>query len=80
MDKNIVLSETSRPQNRDDLCVRLAYFEYYHDLNHAHIIPSQCTLHAGLSYRASGGLLAGEPGRRAGGPVHYALYEPGGVL
>jgi hypothetical protein len=35
---------------------------------------------AGLSYRASGGLLAGEPGGRAGGPVHYALYEPGGVL
>jgi hypothetical protein len=37
-------------------------------------------LSAGLSYRASGGLLAGELGRRAGGPVHYALYEPGGVL
>jgi hypothetical protein len=35
---------------------------------------------AGLSYRASGGLLAGEPGGRAGSPVHYALYEPGGVL
>jgi hypothetical protein len=34
----------------------------------------------GLSYRASGGLLAGEPGGRAGGLVHYALYEPGGVL
>jgi hypothetical protein len=38
----------------------------------------------GSSYRASGGLLAGEPGGRAGGraggPVHYALYEPGGVL
>jgi hypothetical protein len=36
--------------------------------------------HPGLSYRAFGGLLAGEPGGRAGGPVHYALYEPGGVL
>jgi hypothetical protein len=36
--------------------------------------------HPGLSYRASGGLLAGEPGRRAGRPVHYALYESGGVL
>jgi hypothetical protein len=35
-------------------------------------------LQPGLSYRASGGLLAGEPGGRAGGPVHYALYEPGG--
>jgi hypothetical protein len=34
----------------------------------------------GLSYRASGGLLAGVPGKRAGGLVHYALYEPGGVL
>jgi hypothetical protein len=34
----------------------------------------------GLSYRASGGLLVGEPGGRASGPVHYALYEPGGVL
>jgi hypothetical protein len=31
----------------------------------------------GLSYRAFGGLLAGG---RVGGPVHYALYEPGGVL
>jgi hypothetical protein len=29
---------------------------------------------AGLSYWASGGLLAGVPGGRAGGPVHYALY------
>jgi hypothetical protein len=28
------------------------------------------TLGSGLSYRASGGLLAGEPGRRAGGPIH----------
>jgi hypothetical protein len=26
---------------------------------------------AGLSYRASGGLLVGEPGGRASGPVHY---------
>jgi hypothetical protein len=34
----------------------------------------------GLSYRASGGLLAGEPGRKVGGLVHYALYEPGRVL
>jgi hypothetical protein len=38
------------------------------------------TIQTGLSYWASGGLLAGEPGRRAGGPVHYALYEPGGIL
>jgi hypothetical protein len=37
-------------------------------------------VHAGLSYRASGGLLAGVPGGQAGGLVHYALYEPGGVL
>jgi hypothetical protein len=35
---------------------------------------------AGLSYQASGGLLAGELGGQAGGPVHYALYEPGRVL
>jgi hypothetical protein len=38
------------------------------------------TIQAGLSYRASGGLLAGVPGGQAGGLVHYALYEPGGVL
>jgi hypothetical protein len=36
--------------------------------------------HPGLSYQASGGLLAGEPGGHAGGPIHYALYEPGRVL
>jgi tetrahydromethanopterin S-methyltransferase subunit D len=42
---------------------------------------SYCTtLHAGLSYQASEGLLAGELGGWAGGLVHYALYEPGGVL
>ena len=35
---------------------------------------------AGLSYRASRGLLVGEPGGRASGPVHYALYELGRVL
>jgi hypothetical protein len=37
-------------------------------------------LGARLSYRASRGLLAGVPGGQAGGPVHYAVYEPGGVL
>jgi hypothetical protein len=35
---------------------------------------------SGLSYRVSGGLLAGVPGGRAGSLVHYALYEPGGIL
>jgi hypothetical protein len=39
-----------------------------------------CSVYAGLSYRASRGLLAGVPGGRAGGPVHCALYEPRGVL
>jgi hypothetical protein len=33
-----------------------------------------------LSYRASEGLLTGVPGGQAGSPVHYTLYEPGGVL
>jgi hypothetical protein len=37
-------------------------------------------LEAGLSYRASRGLLAGELGGRAAGPIQYALHEPGGVL
>jgi hypothetical protein len=35
---------------------------------------------SGLSYRASGGLLVGVPGGQAGGLVHYALYERGGIL
>jgi hypothetical protein len=35
---------------------------------------------SGLSYRASGGLLASVPGGRASDLVHYALYEPGGIL
>jgi hypothetical protein len=59
------------------------YYHYYsvqrfHQIENC--IQNLNNLQAGLSYRASGGLLAGEPGGRAGGPVHYALYEPGGVL
>jgi hypothetical protein len=62
------------PEDPKSRRLKTQYFYYVSDDR------LQDSLFAGLSYRASGGLLAGVPGGQAGGLVHYALYEPGGVL
>jgi hypothetical protein len=49
-------------------------------MNFLRYVTSEIHWVPGLSYWVSGGLLAGIPGGRAGGPVHYALYELGRVL